>query len=110
MKTKPTTRKRPTPANLLAAERERKRRERARQRSAGFVETRLRGTPAQREKLLALLEREGLSIMRTPQKAVSALRKAGTSAITEASRAARPAKGKDGKRARTENPDQLSFL
>ena len=110
MKTKNSTPRRPTPANLLAAERERKRRERARQRGAGLVEIRLHGTPAQREKLLALLDREGLSILRTPQKAVSALRKAETAAITDASRAPRPAKGKAGKRAHKENPAQLSFL
>lgn len=109
MKTKNIAPRRLTPANLLAAERERKRRERARQRSAGLVETRLRGTPAQRDQLNALLEREGLSILRTPQKAVSALRKTETAAA-DASRAPRPVKGKAGKRARKENPAQLSFL
>ena len=109
MKTKPTTRKRPTPANLLAAERERKRRERARQRNAGLVETRLRGTPAQREKLLALLEREGLSIMRTPQKAVSSLARTEHTAA-DASRALRPTNGEVGQRVRKENPGQLSLL
>lgn len=110
MKTKNIAPRRLTPANLLAAERERKRRERARQRSAGLVETRLRGTPAQRDQLNALLEREGLSILRTPQKAVSALRKTETAATTDASGAPRPTKGKAGKRARKENPAQLSFL
>lgn len=111
MKTKKPVPKRPSPANLLAAERERKRHERARQRSAGLVETRLRGTPAQRDRLHALLEREGLSILRTPQKAVSALRKAeAAAAVTDASTAPRAAKRKVGKRAHKENPGQLSLL
>lgn len=109
MKTKPTAPKRPTPANLLAAERARKRRERARQRSAGLVETRLRGTPAQREKLLALLEREGLSILRTPQKAVASLPTTERTA-PDASQDPRPPKAKAGKRGRKENPGQLSLL
>jgi hypothetical protein len=109
MKTKPTAHKRPTPANLLAAERERKRRERARQRSAGLVETRLRGTRAQREKLLGLLEREGLSILRTPQKAVLSMPKSEPTA-PDASRAPRRIKDKVGKRVRKETPGQLSLL
>jgi len=71
MKTPRTKAPQPATDTQLTADRERKRRERAAQRRAGLVDIRLRATPAQRDQLWALLEREGLTNLRFPQRGLA---------------------------------------